>query len=113
MAKKRPTNKKHHPRACRYCLVTGSACVNCDFKMTEPSKAAITAKEMAVLLSNAVYSAAVGFCERAELADLIWGSGHHLAQMIGEFAKREMISRSAEWALRTAKKMMEREHRHG
>lgn len=113
MAKKMPENKKHHPHACRYYLVTGDLCIHCTRAMKEPLKPAITVNEMAVLLSNAVYFTAVKFCERTEDAGLTWGNGHHMAQIIAGFAKREIISRSTEWALRTARKMMKRGHRNG
>ena len=93
MKTKEKRRQLHHPHDCGDYMRTGQECLDCNRDHPKAKKPKITIVEMAHELSNNVYAAAAGLCERAEFAGLMIGNGHHAAQKIAVIAKVEMLSR--------------------
>jgi hypothetical protein len=91
--------KKHNYRNCLEYLLYSKKCKLCDesavFAELSCDEAGEQVTALSKKLSELVWNAAVGICERAEHARLIVGNGHHMAQKLGEMARKEMISRYA------------------
>jgi hypothetical protein len=90
---------KHNYRNCLHWLLKGTMCKQCSesaaFVELDRQEAGKQVSELSHQLRNEIYRAVIGICERAEVAKLIMGNGHHMAQKMGESARTDLLERHA------------------